>query len=691
MHISIQTLRTLVDLPDLSPQEIADKLTLGGLEVESLQPFEEDTILELKVTPNRPDALSHMGIARELAALCKTRTNFIVPSIKELGASIHDLVQVSILSKEACPRYACRIIEGVQIAESPDWLQKKLKSFNSKPINNVVDITNWVLFERGQPLHAFDLDRLAKPRSRVSIKIRPAEPGEKLITLDGKERILDSLDLVIADEEKAIALAGVMGAQNTEVSNKTQNILLESAYFSPQGIRKTAKKFGLKTDASYRFERGTDPNGVVSALDRAASLIQEIAGGRIRRDIADIYLKPIEPLEISLRPLRLSQFSALPELEPAELRMRFLALGIETAGRGAHDALKFRIPTYRPDITEEVDLIEEAMRLTGFDQVPERILLRQTPHAKSLDISLDKLERKIKTFLSQAGFYEAINYAFGSPQEFSKFKSTDFICLENPLGEEYSVLRQSLLPGLLNNIRHNLRQQVQKPCLYEVGTVFLEKNKNGTQANPESLSLDNLAADAYAHEKLLLAGISYQADFFVLKGVLEGLFDLLKLKVTFASGTPEFLHPGQSAGIWLENIRIGSMGFLHPDFKQDAQNCVFEIDLGLLAPHCFKNIQAKPLPKFPGIQRDLALVVNEAVLAGDILKAIHNFKPLAPILENARIFDVYQGKGIEPGKKSIAVSIHMRHTKHTLTEEEANTPIESLKQELAQALGAVLR
>src|SRR3989338_8347352 len=269
MYISIKTLRTLVDLAELSPQEIADKLTSGGLEVEAMNPFEEDVILELKVTPNRPDALSHVGVARELAAICSARTTFLLPSVKELGASIHDLVQVSLISKEACPRYACRVIEGVQVAESTEWLQKKLKSFNLKPVNNIVDITNWVLFERGQPLHAFDLDKLAKSKNRISLKIRPAETGEELLTLDGKKRKLSPEDLLIADDEKAVALAGIMGAKNTEVSESTQNILLEAAYFSPQGIRKTAKKPGMSTDASYRFERGVDPAGVLAALDRA--------------------------------------------------------------------------------------------------------------------------------------------------------------------------------------------------------------------------------------------------------------------------------------------------------------------------------------------------------------------------------------------------------------------------------------
>jgi phenylalanyl-tRNA synthetase beta chain len=676
----------MVDLLELSPLEIGDKLTSGGLEVESVKKFEDDTILELKVTPNRPDALSHMGIARELAAILKTKTTFLPPSIKELGAPMHDLVQLNLIAKDLCPRYACRVIEGVQVAPSPEWLQKKLLSINLKPINNIVDATNWILFERGQPLHAFDLDTLAKSKSRVVLRIRMAEENEKLVTLDGKERILKSTDLVIADDEKAIALAGIMGGKETEVSNSTQNILLESAYFDHKTIRKTAKRLGLSTDASYRFERGTDPNGVMLALDRAAMLITEIAGGRIRRDAMDVYPKPIGPLEVSLRPQRLAQISSLPELDPAELRTRFLSLGIETAGRGMHDALKFRVPTFRPDITEEIDLIEEAMRLIGFDQIPDQ-------NKRSLNLSLDKLERHIKIFLSQTGFHEAINYSFGSPKELNLFKAADFLTLENPLGEEYSAMRQSLFPGLLNNVRHNLRQQAQKIWLFETGVVFWGKNPEGQKPDMGRLNIHNMAVDAYANEKLFAAGILVPGDFFALKGILENLFESLKVSVEFKSGSLElpFLHPGQSAYIYAGETCLGFLGFLHPDFKQESAYCVFSLDLGLLQPLCFKTIQFKALPKFPGIQRDLALIVDEKIPAGDILSLINDFKALESILESSQVFDVYQGKGIEAGKKSVAVSITMRKADRTLTEEEVNEPMEFLQQELANKLGAVLR
>lgn len=694
MHVSAQTLRTMVDLSGIALDKLAQQLTLAGLEVESVRNFEDDTVFELKITPNRPDALSHMGIARELAAISQVRTTFQVPTVKELGASIHDLVQVNLNTKEACPRYACRVIEGVRIEPSPEWLQKKLLSFGLRPINNVVDITNWVLFERGQPLHAFDLDLMTRSNSRVAIRVRYAQEGETLKLIDGKERILKPSDLVIAEENRALALAGVMGGQETEVSHTTQNILLESAYFEPKGIRKTAKRLGISTDSSYRFERGTDPNGVMTALDRAVSMIQEIAGGRIRRGAMDIYPKAIEPLEIPLRPKRLQAISGLSEIDLPDLRTRLLSLGIETAGRLGHDSLYFRIPTYRPDIKEEIDLIEEAVRLIGFEKVPTKLSCVKGDFEQTAGGKIDRLERRIKLFLSQAGFHEAINYAFGSPDAQKSFDSSPSIILENPLGVEYSAMRKSLFPGLLKNLELNLNQQIPKPNIFETGIVFLAKNPEGKKPSQESLTAQNMAMDSYASEKNLCAGLMHQGDFFDLKGIWEQLFEILHLKVEFKPLSDQaysFLHPKQAAQIWHDEICLGALGYLHPDFQENSKNCVFEIDLQALMPLCLKTVQVKSLPKFPGIQRDLALVLDEITPVGDILNLINNFEPLRSILERASIFDVYQGKGVESGKKSVAVSVYLRDPERTLKEESIAGPIQGLMTMLEKSLGATLR
>ncbi len=690
MYVSIQTLQGLVDLSGHTPQQIADKLTMAGLEIESIKTFEDDTILELKITPNRPDALSHYGVARELAAVLGTRTTFLTPTVKELGASVHDLIQVSVTEKSACPRYAVRVIEGVQIGPSPEWLEKKLLSLGLKPINNVVDITNWVLHERGQPLHAFDLDKLAKPKGRVALKVRFAGAEEQIKTLDGVTRKLQASDLVIADEEKALAIAGVMGGADSAVSESTQNILLESAYFFSSIIRKTSKRLGLSTDSSYRFERGTDPNGVLTGLERAAVLIQEIAGGRLRREAIDLYPNVIEPLEVSLRPARLAALSALPEseIDPSKLRTKFLGLGIETSGRAGHDALKFRVPTFRPDITEEIDLIEEAIRLIGFEQVPEVITLHQTPSAKSIPQDLEHLESKIKTFLADAGMHEAINYAFGSPTKFEPFSTSPMVILQNPLGEEFSAMRPSLLPNLLSNIESNLRLGAEKPALFEIGVIFTGLNAKGHEPNHELLEIESMGADSFARESLSLAGVIHGSDFYVLKGILEGLFERIRLDTDFtpAKKAPSYFHPAQTS-----SFDCGFVVALHPSLKQYAGMFAFEINLDAIRPLCFKIVKAKALPKFPGIKRDFALLLDESVLAADIEKVVRSYKPISKVLEAVRVFDVYRGKGIEPGKKSVAFSVMLRDADKTLTESEITPWVDGLTGLLTENLGASIR
>lgn len=695
MHVSIQTLQKLVDIRNYSAEQIAEMLTMVGLEIESQKSFEDDTILEVSVTPNRSDALSHYGIARELAAILQTRAKFSTPTVKELGGSSHDVAQVKIEAKKACPRYACRVIEGVEIKDSPEWLQKKLTSLGLKPINNVVDVTNWVLFERGQPLHAFDLNKLAKPNGRVLIQVRHALEDEVLTTLDGEKRKLLPSDLVIADAEKALALAGVMGGQNSEVDTSTKNILLESAYFASTGIRKTAKRLQMSTDSSYRFERGTDPNGVILALDRAAGLIQEIAGGKIRRGPVDVYPHIIEPIEVSLRPARLAMLSALPksEIEPVKLRALFLGLGIETAGRAGHEALKFRIPTYRPDITEEIDLIEEAIRMIGFKHVPAELTSHQSAKENIIDLTLEKLEKEIKSFLSHLGFHESINYVFGSLSEYQKFGFEDPIRLQNPLGEEFSALRQSLIPGLLSNIRLNQRHGAKKLALFETGVLFDSKNEQGSKPNSKSISMTNMAPDAYANETLSLAGVMQDEDFYKLKGVLESLFERLRPSVCFKVPTnlPSYYHPGQSAELLLNDESVGFIGYLHPSFKEHAKDCIFELNLDKIKPYCLKTVTMQPLPKFPGIERDLALIVDEDILGGDILEVVHAFEPIQKILEDVSIFDVYQGKGIDKGKKSIAISISLRDKDRTLKENEVQPIVDELTEKLCKELDATIR
>ncbi len=728
MLISYKWLSEFVELPAvLSAQEIADQLTMGGLEVEHCTESLalEDKIFEVNITPNRPDALSHIGIARELAALLQTRFYAPHSTIKESGGPINDVAQVSIHAKNACLRYACRVIDGVLVKESPEDMRMRLIALAIRPVNNIVDITNLILLERGQPLHAFDLNTLQKDRHRAVINVRHASIGETLTTLDGKERKLTPEDVVIADAEYPIALAGVMGGKDTEVTEKTTSVLLEAAYFDPSTIRKQARRHGLSTEASYRFERGTDPNMVLSALDRAADLIAQHSGGRVRREAIDIYPKPVLPLEIYVRKQKIADVSGLLEadLDEAKIRARFLLLGIETVGRRG-DALIFRVPTFRPDLTREIDLIEEAMRLIGLDKVPSRLSFSRRLLAADYAGS-DKYVDRARQSLIASGFFEAINFSFGSLSDYNLFKakeSPDFIQVTNPLGEELSMMRQSLLPGLLKNVVLNMRKGALGVHLFEIGNVFLGQNSYGKAPNT-SLLQGKADQDAWAIEQSRLSGVSFGAlgvrsfdtkqkngDFYDLKGVLEALLVHLKIssgcmsdQVHFvhAKEPSVFLHPGVCAEIWVKpkkskvDILLGVIGEIHPDvqaaFGLDKPVYAFELSMDQLATLTKEDEQVKPLPKFPEITRDLALLLDEDITAGQLQKEILGDKALKPFISDLRIFDVYKGPKIEKGKKSIAVSLTLRALDRTLTDDEIAGAMQAMVENLQKNLRALVR
>lgn len=690
MLLSYQWLTELVELPEgMKQKDVAECLTLAGLEVEGVH----GDVLELKITPNRPDALSHIGVARELSAILQTRMRVSKPNVKELSGPIHDVAQVQIAERALCPRYACRVVEGVEIKESPPWLSDRLSACGIRPINNVVDVTNWVLLERGHPLHAFDFDRLNKQRGRATLFVRLAQKGEKLKTLDGKDRVLSETDLVIADAERTLALAGVMGGQDTEVTQQSTNVLLESAYFEPSQVRQSARRHGLSTEGSYRFERGADPNGVLLALDRAAQMIVEVAGGRVRREAIDVYPRPIEPVEISVRRQRMLEISGLSEeyLKDTAIRERFLKLGIETVGRLGGDAMSFRVPTFRPDITREIDLIEEAMRLIGYDKVPNRLVFTKSA-LPSLSGSLERVVDQARDALTAAGFSEAINFSFGSPSRYARFESKHpFIKVTNPLGEELSLMRQSLLPGLSENLEFNLRQGTKQVSLFETGHVFLGLNSKGKIPNTTSLQ-GKANQDTWANEHLYLAALTFgNVDFFDLKGVVEELFTSWRIEIEFRR--PEkpvgYLHPGESAELVAGKQVLGVMGRLHPDIHEAAY--VFELDLGLIEPLSLEYALMKAIPKFPSIRRDIALVLGDEISAGQVIAQVKKNFIFPEFIEDVRIFDVYKGDKIAVGKKSMAVSLQLRAMDHTLTDEEIADGMKKLIHSLEKEFTAQIR
>lgn len=642
-----------------------------------------DVVFEINITPNRPDCLSVLGVAREVSAILGTKLNYPNLSVKERGEDIHELAKVELLDREKCPRYSCRVIKNVNIGPSPMWLKSRLESSGVRSINNVVDVTNYVLLELGQPLHAFDYDLLEGRK----IVVRAAGDGEVIKTLDGVERKLTPEDLLICDGKRPVALAGVMGGENTEVSVSTKNILLESAYFDPATIRKTSRKTGLKSESSYRFERGVDPNGITKALDRAAEMMRELSGGQIAKGRIDEYPVKIEPSLVGLSIKRVNSLLGT-SIDPGEVMRIAEGLGLENA-QSSNGDLVFRIPTYRVDLTREIDLIEEFARLYGYGGIPSSL-----PAAimKSEGIDPEKrVQARLKEIFISGGFHEAINYSFEDYEMLTLFGKTEALGILNPLSSEGSVMRTSLLPGLLRNTALNLNRQEQDVRLFEIGKIFIPSGKGKLP-----VEITKLAAAATGRRQPELWD-KEEFDFFDFKSLLEKGFDALSISgsVKF-SRAPEigFLHPGKSAVITIGNDDCGFIGELHPDlrdkFEISKRLYVMEIDLDKIAGEYGELKKAfSPLPRFPSVRRDIALIVDEETPVSSILKEIG--RTGSKLIEDAEVFDVFTGSPIEKGKKSVAVSLQLRASDKTLTEEEINKVQDKTIKNLQLALGAELR
>jgi phenylalanyl-tRNA synthetase beta chain len=694
----------------------------------------DDVVYTLSVTPNRPDALSHLGVARELAAAFRSRLKGSTPSCPERGGPIDGLATVTIEDLDGCPRYACRVIEDVVVQPSPRWLAARLSSLGMRSINTIVDVTNLVMLERGLPLHAFDYDKVAKSGSRATVIVRSARAGEKIVTLDGKERSLLEGDVVIGDSGgdngRAIAVAGVMGGRDTEVSTSTTRVLLEAAHFNPARVRKTARRLELHSEASHRFERGTDPNGVQQALDRAAALIAELsitvgardAKGRVARGTVDVYPKKIAPAIVTLRPKRAAQLLGVPAklVDEASASKILLSLGLEVEGRDS-EAIRFRVPTFRPDLTREVDLIEELLRLLGMDQVPSTLPSRAgESESRLFDTRRHKTLQAATKSLLAAGYDEAVNLAFASPSEIEAFPPWDrvggeeVIRLKNPLGEERGALRRSLLPALVQNAALNHRRGVTDVRLFESAVVFLGRNPGGDAPRPDEPGAP-AGGDAWVRERPRLAGIasgnagalsfdtrSRPLDLFDVKGHLEELLEQLGCAVTFTAAGDDaavpFLHPRSAT--WINTVRdgvatrLGILGELHPALVEAAEMSsapvVFDLDLDLLSASASPLLAVRPLPRFPSVRRDFALTVDVAVPAAALVGSLEGCVAAKDLLEKVEIFDVYQGPGVPEGKKSVAITVTLRSAERTLAESDVQRVADAMLADVS-TLGAEVR
>lgn len=648
-----------------------------------------DTIFEIGLTPNRADCLSVVGVAREIAAKLGKKIHDPGHSVKESGPEIHSVASVTIDDPHYCPRYAARYISGCTVAPSPAWLVSRLHAVGIRSINNVVDITNYVLMEFGHPLHAFDFNCLARGR----IVVRRAGEGEKFVTLDGQERILCADDLTIRDGERAVALAGIMGGENSEIVPETTNILLESAYFSPMAIRRTSKRVGIHSESSHRFERGADVSIVPRALDRAAQLIAELAGGKVAKGKIDVYPTEITPRRIAVRVDTVSALLGL-HLREDELVSIFrnLEFHIEKSEPGT---LHVTVPTFRVDIEREVDLIEEVARLAGYEKIPctmptSRVFSDAPPLHQ-------RVERGVRNLMVTQGFSEVVNFSFIPPELLSRLRlgnddpRLNPIPLLNPLSDDQGVMRTTVLPGLLQTALRNISRRNLDLRLFELRRVYLP------QAG-EELPREPMVLGAVLTGRRSPEGWSQgkePVDFFDAKGVVETILDSFHvISPEFrAEGADPFFHPGKSALILSKGKRLGSFGELHPEvvesFDLPQPVLYLEIDFDALVAAFRAKVEIEPPSRFPDTFRDIAMLVDRETPAAVVLATVKEIR--AKELEGVDVFDVYTGAGIPEGKKSLAVRVRYRSAERTLTDDEVNRIHGRVIDNLVKKLGVITR
>ncbi|MBT2288643.1 phenylalanine--tRNA ligase subunit beta [Paenibacillus albidus] len=653
-----------------------------------------DEVLEFDLTPNRSDCLSMIGAAYEVSAILAREVNLPNPEadLVEAGGSAVASISVSIKNEEHCGHYAVRYISGVKPGPSPLWIQNRLMAAGVRPINNIVDITNYVMLEYGQPLHAFDADRL----EGGVLSVRQAREGEVLTTLDGQERKLEPQMLVIADGAKAVALAGVMGGLNSEVTGATVNLVLESARFDGGTVRKTSRQLGLRSEASLRFEKEVDPQVVLPALNRAATLIARYAGGTVLEGIVQAGSDAAEEKILSLSLNKLNRYLGT-ELSLLEVKTLFGRLHFK-CGDAASDTLEVQVPTRRGDISYDVDLIEEIARLYGYDKIPTTLIEGvTTPGALTAS---QNIRRELRRLLAHGGYQEVLGYSFIQPEQSKLFPALSggelAVKLAMPMSEERSVLRTSLLPQLLDIASYNTNRRQSDLALFEIGNVFFTDEEQLTR-QPRELPVMGLLLSGTRVAKQWNAAAE-PVDFFDLKGALETVVAHLGLheRIVYEGDAPEGYHPGRSASIYLQGtegrLQIGTLGQIHPELQRKldlVDTYVAEILLQPLYDMAASRLQYKDLPRFPGMERDIAVVVDASVPAGDLLNTIRQNG--GSLLQSVQVFDVYSGGKLDSGKKSIAISLLYRHNDHTLTDDEVSEVHEQVLASLGQTFGAELR
>ena len=661
------------DAPENGIYILGDDAVVGSSAVEYLGL--DDTVFEYEITNNRVDCYSVLGIAREAAATF--RKPFNPPVVTETGNSedVNDYIKVEVEAKDLCTRYTARVVKNIKLAPSPKWMQQRLMTAGIRPINNIVDITNYVMEEYGQPMHAYDLDTIAGSK----IVVRTAKDGEEFVTLDGQVRKLDSQTLVICDGEKAVGLAGIMGGENSMITDDVKTMLFEAATFDGTNIRKSTKRLGIRTDASGKFEKGLDPENALAAMNRACQLIEELGAGEVVGGVVDVYPNPVTRKRISFEP---EKYNALlgTNVSSEEMLQYFERLEVEYD----KDANELIIPTFRQDLNRDADMAEEVARFFGYDNIPTTLPKGETTMGKvSFEQRIQDVAGEIAQF---CGFSEAMTYSFESPKVFDKLKLEPdssyrkTVVISNPLGEDFSVMRTLPLNGMLTSLATNYNRRNKNVKLYEMAKVYLPDED--TEKLPE--------------EKVMFTlGFFGEGDFFTMKGVVEEFLDRVGMRVKPVynpqAGIP-FLHPGRQAAIEYNGTEIGYLGEVHPDVADNygigEKAYIAVIDIPAVTELASFDRKFTGIAKFPAVSRDISMLVPKNILVGTIENIIE--KRGGKLVENFSLFDIYEGSQIQEGFKSVAYTISFRAKDRTLEDKDITPVMDKILKDLSD-IGIELR
>lgn len=667
MRISLNWLKRYVDV-GLAPPELGARLTMAGFPVPSIEPAGGDHAMEVEVTSNRPDLQCHLGIARETAGLVGAAVR--VPDARLSATAASDVIPCRVEARDLCPRYTARVVRGLRVGPSPPWLAALLEAAGQRSVNNVVDVTNFVMLECGQPLHAFDLRKLRGPE----IVVRRAA-GESLIAIDGTKLVVGEGELAICDAERPIALAGVMGGLDTEVSAATRDVVLETALFAPLAIRAASRAHSIRSEASFRFERFVDPASLEWAADRATALLLEVCGGSSAGPLcSDGDAAAREPSPIALRAARIERVLGVAVGE-GEVRSILLSLGFAEIPSREPGVSRWRAPSWRPDVAAEIDLIEEVARRAGFARVPAEVRIPVRPAPKDED---RRALRRLRDSMAGAGLRECCTAPFvgDGRDDVALFSDVPALRVENPMRAEESLLRRSLLGPLLGVARLNRDRGVPAVRLFEIAPVYLRGPAAGR--DQEALLVSGVITGGYAEAK----------------GCLDSVFEAMGIgEMTFERGAPLPFRPDRSASVRLEREIVGFLGELGrrslASFGLESATAVFEFRADVLCEHAVLERAYRPVPRHPAMERDLAWVVDEQVTWAEIASAVR--AAAGELLADVRPFDVYRGAQVGAGRKSVALRMHLRAPERTLTGDEADACVRRVLARLAAATGGALR